>query len=240
MHRMGLRFALALCSVACAVLALGVAQEPEPPRGYSIPTIDLANETGRRVVVDREPGQYLGHPTTVLLEDGKTMITVYPKGHGKGAIVMKRSEDGGRTWGEPVVIARHRTAHLCEPGLIRSPDGARIAVLLRENSRKLNSFVIFSDDEGATWSEPRQVPGALTGDRHTGVYAPDGRLLVSFRDRTLESPTAGDWVAWVGTFDDIAQGTAWWRATVRSATPSSPASCTPPRSRTWSGCRSAA
>jgi len=31
-------------------------------------------------------------------------------------------------------------------------------VLLRENSRKLNSFVIFSNDEGRTWSAPRELP----------------------------------------------------------------------------------
>jgi hypothetical protein len=35
-----------------------------------------------------------------LLEDGKTIIAVYPKGHGKGAIQMKRSTDGGLTWSE--------------------------------------------------------------------------------------------------------------------------------------------
>ena len=69
-----------------------------PPRGYSIPVIDLAADTARQAVVDREAGQYLGHPTTVLLEDGRTIIAVYPKGHGRGAIVMKRSTDGGRTW----------------------------------------------------------------------------------------------------------------------------------------------
>jgi len=78
--------------------------------------------------------------------------------------------------------------------------------LLRENSRKHNSFVIFSDDEGATWTEPRELPGSLTGDRHVGKYAPDGRLFLSFRDTTLESPTKGDWVGWVGTYDDIARG----------------------------------
>ena len=79
-------------------------------------------------------------------------------------------------------------------------------MLLRENSRKLNSFVIFSDDEGKTWTPPRQVPGALTGDRHVGRYAPDGRLFITFRDMTLESPTRGDWVGWVGTYDDIVRG----------------------------------
>jgi hypothetical protein len=290
----------------------------QPPRGYTIPLIDLSRERQRQTVVDREPGQYLGHPTTVLLEDGRTVLAVYPKGHGRGAIVLKRSRDGGRTWSdrlpvpenwatsqetptihrvvdakgkkrlilfsglypirisvseddgetwtplapignfggvvamasverlrdgrymalfhddgrflrgggkpdrfivyktlsrdggltwsEPVAILSHPQAHLCEPGLVRSPDGKRIAVLLRENSRKFNSFVSFSDDEGETWSEPRELPGALTGDRHTAVYARDGRLFISFRDTTLQSFTRGDWVAWVGRFEDIEQG----------------------------------
>ncbi|MED5454211.1 MAG: exo-alpha-sialidase, partial [Verrucomicrobiota bacterium] len=46
-------------------------------KGYSIPTIDLSKQTFRQVVVDKEKGQYLGHPTTVLLEDNKTMLIVY-------------------------------------------------------------------------------------------------------------------------------------------------------------------
>lgn len=297
--------------------------QAEPPRGYSIPLIDLAAETHRQVVVDREAGQYLGHPTTVLLEDGRTILCVYPKGHGRGAIVYKRSTDGGLTWSErlptpeswatskevptlhrvigpdgrkriimwsglyparlavteddgktwselepagdwggivvmgftepirtgaghylamfhddgrfftskphqekPVVFTLFKTfsrdggltwslpeevwkgsdLHLCEPGLIRSPDGQQLAVLLRENSRRRNSHVIFSDDEAKTWTAPRELPGALTGDRHTGKYAPDGRLFISFRDTTLESPTRGDWVGWVGTYEDIVKG----------------------------------
>ena len=316
----GLAAALALGS-ACG----GKTAPPGPvARGYSIPLVDLATDTGRQVVVDREPGQYLGHPTTVLLEDGRTMIAVYPQGHGRGPIVMKRSgdggltwsgrlpvpenwatsletptihrvvgkdgtkrlivwsglyparlavseddgaswtplapagewggivvmsalverkpfgsgrymamfhddgrffakeprpesrvvftlyktlsEDGGLTWSFPEAVCRSSEVHLCEPGIIRSPDGKTLAALLRENSRKLNSHVIFSADEGRTWTAPRELPGALTGDRHTGKYAPDGRLLISFRDLTPESPTRGDWVAWVGTFDDIVRG----------------------------------
>ena len=292
------------------------------PRGYTIPTIDLADDRSRQVVIDREAGQYLGHPTTVLLEDGKTMLCVYPKGHGQGAIVYKRSTDGGRTWSErlavpenwasslevptihrvvdsqgkkrlivwsglyparlavseddgeswsplkkvgdwggivvmgfveplkapghylamfhddgrffaspakrksPVQFTLYKTfskdggltwsepgtvqqdtaVHLCEPGCVRSPDGKQMAVLLRENSRRKNSHVIFSDDDGQSWTEPRALPAALTGDRHTGKYLPDGRLFISFRDTTLDSPTKGDWVAWVGTYDDIVEG----------------------------------
>ncbi len=296
-------------------------QEPHVSRGYSIPLIDLSEDRQRQVIVDREPGQYLGHPTTVLLEDNRTIIAVYPKGHGRGAIVMKRSDDsgltwsdrlptpkswetskevptiyrvidprgikrlilfsglfpirmaisendgknwsdlepignfggivamasvvrlkngdymalfhddgrffreggermkppvfhiyktsskdGGLTWGEPVSLLTHPEAHLCEPGIIRSPDGKQLAMLMRENSRQFNSFVSFSEDEGRTWSNPRELPGALTGDRHVGRYAPDGRLFITFRDTTHISPTKGDWVGWVGTYEDIVKG----------------------------------
>ena len=288
-------------------------------KAYTIPIVDLSKQMDRQVIVDKEEGQYLGHPTTVLLEDNKTIICVYPKGHGRGAIVMKKSTDGGLTWSErlgvpdnwstskevptihrvidkegvkrlilfsglypcrmavseddgitwtplkpvgdwggivvmgsverlrngdyialfhddgrfftkdgkrtefftlyktfsgdggmtwsrPEQVWRGSEVHLCEPGIIRSPDGRQMAALLRENSRRRNSYVIFSDDEGKTWSESRELPAALTGDRHTGKYAPDGRLFISFRDTTQESPTKGDWVGWVGTYDDIAKG----------------------------------
>lgn len=117
------------------------------------------------------------------------------------------SKDGGLTWSVPVPIAMLPDANLCEPGALRSPDGKQIAVLLRENSRKYNSFVIFSDDEGLTWSPPKELPAALTGDRHVARYAPDGRLFISFRDTTHVSSTKGDWVGWVGHYEDIVKGT---------------------------------
>lgn len=50
------------------------------------------------------------------------------------------------------------------------------------------------------------MPGALTGDRHFDRYAHDGRLVVAFRDMAHDTPTYGDWVAWVGTYDDIVCG----------------------------------
>jgi len=58
-------FGLLLLVAAEASLAQEpAAPPPEPPR-----LIDLNEETARQVLVDRQPGQYLGHPTTLLLED---------------------------------------------------------------------------------------------------------------------------------------------------------------------------
>ncbi len=316
MNATALRLALLLC--ASAVASSASAQAPAQPR-----YVDLAAETSRQVVLDRQPGQYIGHPTTVLLEDGKTMIAVYPLGHGQGSIVMKRSSDGGRTWSDrlpvpaswatsketptihrvvgpdgrkrlilfsglypirmasseddgrtwtelkpigpfggivamssvvplklgrghylalfhddgrfisqgatkatppvftlyssrtidggltwslPRAIYSSSEVHLCEPGAVRSPDGKTMAMLLRENSRRKQSHVMFSTDEGVTWSAPKELPAWLTGDRHVATYAPDGRLFVTFRDTLRDSPTAGDWLAWVGTWKDLVSG----------------------------------
>ena len=297
----------------------------DPMDAVTLPLVDLDGRNSHHVVVDREAGQYLGHPTTCLLEDGKTILCVYPKGHGRGGIVYKRSADGGKTWSErlptpkswatskevptlhrvidasgkkriimwsglyparlslseddgqswselkqvgdwggivvmgfvealktpghylamfhddgrfftdkparkgvftlyktfsqdggltwsaPEAVYASSDVHLCEPGCMRSPDGKQLAVLLRENARRKNSHIIFSDDEGKTWSAPRELPLALTGDRHTGKYSQDGRMVISFRCRSPKTkaaarPFEGDWIAWVGTWDDLAKG----------------------------------
>ncbi len=318
-HRMGsLTGVLAILLVARCT---GQSQTAELPQ-----LLDLDQQTDRQIVVDREAGQYLGHPSTCLLEDGRTILCVYPKGHGRGEIVYKRSTDGGLSWSErlptpeswstsrevptihrvigpdgrkrlimwsglyparlavseddgaswselqpagdwggivvmgfvealqtgrghylamfhddgrffdgsgkrtpefrlyqtrstdggltwsfPEVVFESAEVNLCEPGCIRSPDGKTMAVLLRENARRHNSHVIFSRDEGATWTAPKELPLALTGDRHTGKYAADGRLFISFRcissvQSRADRPFEGDWVAWVGSWEDLVSG----------------------------------
>ena len=63
--------------------------------------------------------------------------------------------------------------------------------------------MMFSTDHGETWSEAVDTPWGLTGDRHWGVYAPDGRFVCVFRDKAINSPTLNHFVAWVGTYEDI-------------------------------------
>jgi hypothetical protein len=177
--------------------------EPIGDYGGIVATASLAQrDDGSLVTWFHDDGRF-------IVEGGREGAKEAGLDHGlaSGFVVYQiESGDGGRTWNEPRAIAHDPSVHLCEPGLVTSPDGSVWALLLRENSRTRNSFVIFSEDAGETWGEPRELPGALTGDRHTAVYAPDGRLFISFRDTTHESPTKGDWVAWVGTWEDIVQG----------------------------------
>ena len=146
----------------------------------------------------------------VRLKDGR-YLGLYHKGPG-GAdkapleVLQTITADGGFTWSEPRVVAAVAGKNPCEPFVFRSPDGAELCTLLRENTHKGRSLMMFSRDEGATWSTPIDTPWGLTGDRHAGVFTKDGRFVVAFRDQAPGSPTRGHFVAWVGTYDDIRQG----------------------------------
>ena len=101
------------------------------------------------------------------------------------------SNAGGITWKDYRKVCQVPGAVPCEPDRLCSPDGGQLACLMRENSRRFNSRVMFSDDEGETWSETRQLPASLTGDRHMPCHTNDGRLVVAFRDRAVGSSTYG-------------------------------------------------
>ncbi|MBX3097798.1 MAG: exo-alpha-sialidase, partial [Fimbriimonadaceae bacterium] len=296
-----------------AVLSILVSMQTSEPQ-----FVDLSQRTEIQRVIDREPGQYLGHVSSSMLSDGKTVFIAYPRGHGKGPIVLRRSDDGGLTWTNPLPVPEnwatsqetptiHRVSvpgtdrdrlilwsglrpariahsddggatwtplrsvggwggivvmgfvkqrsdgtlyamfhddgrffgetpgrsgftlyettspdggmtwsyphalwngsevHLCEPGLVPSPNGDEWTVLLRENRRVQPSHQMVSRNEGRAWTDPLPAHPALTGDRHTAKYLSDGRLFITFRDMR-DGPTKGDWVAWVGTYQDLRSG----------------------------------
>jgi hypothetical protein len=146
----------------------------------------------------------------VRLKDGRTLGLYHrgPGGADKTPLVTLQmiTADGGLTWSEPRIVAEVAGKNPCEPYVFRSPDGQELACLLRENTHKGRSLMMFSEDEGATWSKPLDTSWGLTGDRHNGVFTSDGRMVVCFRDQALNSPTRGHFVAWVGTYDDLKNG----------------------------------
>lgn len=325
---------------------------------YSIPQLDLSvkpqnvDEKYRSLfepsVVDYGEG-YLAHPDSVLLKNGD-ILTVYPKGHGKGAILSKRSYDGGQTYvngvknppqswefsretptiyrlefnspetqdkillvsanpkwpfepttggfncsiscnegetwsefqlfykGQITIVAMasltrlkengafvdkwmglfhdgdfynyktilsfdaqgkmlwstpekyfstyrkiEKSSNMCEVECVRSDNGKgdELCLITRSNSKKVNSMLSFSNDEGKTWSSPVYAPSALNGERHKADYLPDGRLVITFRsiqrdpvkNSTYKEPKkegrgwfSEGWIAWVGTYDDLKNG----------------------------------
>lgn len=330
------------------------------PEAYKIPQVDLCVKPAdlpaeyaylyEYSVVDDHSG-YLGHPDSILLNDGE-ILTFYPQGHGKGAIISKISDNGGKTWekeienqpksweksletptvyrlqfknGEeklilisanskwpgmstsggfnssvsidegktwtefkrfwdkeskmpviPIVamasltrlkengefvdkwmgifhdskfvnyktiltfdengeyswsmpepyLARYREyeafSGICEVECIRSNGGKgdELCLLARCNKKRNTSLIMFSQDEGKTWSKPVEANTALNGERHKAEYTDDGRLFITFRsiernrakvkkmrkDGGSKTWYSEGWVAWVGTYDDIKNG----------------------------------
>lgn len=151
-------------------------------------------------------------PKTILPFDGGRRLVMWsdrrdPTNPKDPHPVVWQSEsfDGGLTWGAERVILGV-PGQWAQPCVVRSPDGRQLLMLMRENTRRHNSLSSVSDDEARTWSPPRELPAALTGDRHAAKYAPDGRLVVAMRDMAKTSPTFGNYVAWVGRYDDIVAG----------------------------------
>ena len=121
-------------------------------------------------------------------------------------IWQAESTDAGLTWKNFHKVCKAPGKNPCEPAVVRSPNGRQLLMLMRENKHSGNSLMMLSDNEGKTWSKPVDTPWGLTGDRHCPRYAPDGRLVVAFRDRAPKSPTLGHFVAWVGRYEDIVAG----------------------------------
>lgn len=335
---------LALAQTACVA---GPTEAPEIRDQVTIPLVDISNETNRQVVIAEGTEQdWQGHPHTLLMPDGRTMFCVWAarqdgtSSHGAPVGLLKRSDDGGRTWSSPLDVPAnwreigrgHPTIHrlvdpqgiarlfvICrdekrttflvahsvnegetwsplqplplsnpaepsitgwtapisiltarapdgsqkhlmwyersrdgkpttgviwqsasydggltwgeskpvvdkagasEPGAVRSPDNKQLLLLIREQQREMNSLYAISDDEGDSWSAPRELPLAVTGDRHLARYAPDGRLVIAFRpvppnrarasadggELGLRSVSQSHFTAWVGRYEDLVAG----------------------------------
>ncbi len=140
------------------------------------------------------------------LKDGRTAGYYHRRADDSLVVLQTITADGGFTWSEPEVIADVAGKKPCEPFVLRSPDAEKLCCLMRENTHEGRSLMMFSSDEGQTWSEPVDTPWGLTGDRHYGVQTTDGRWVIAFRDKALGSPTHNHFVAWIGRYDDIRAG----------------------------------
>ncbi len=165
-------------------------------------TADLSD---RQVVVDRQ-ATYLGHPDLVETDDGR-LIVAYPSGHGRGKIIMKTSDDFGKTWSArreglpaswdksqetPTVYNLHfssgKTKLVLISGCPHWDAGVRDGKFLPEMFPNGFNFS-YSDDGGKTWSE------------FENFYSPmNATVCMSSLTRLKENGKFVD--KWMGTFHE--------------------------------------
>ncbi|MBM3873409.1 MAG: hypothetical protein FJ382_06675 [Verrucomicrobia bacterium] len=104
--------------------------------------------------------------------------------HSPSAIAEIHSDDGGRTWSEPrVVVPTGSYQNIMSVSLLRLASG-RIARFHAVKTNKWLSCQIvlsYSDDEGATWTAPRQItaaPGYFVLNNDRVIQTRSGRLIV--------------------------------------------------------------
>lgn len=111
-------------------------------------------------------------------------------------IVLKRSEDGGATWGNLIVVQDSGSDRCCNPVPVALNDG-KVLLLYCWNkdgaSATQKVFTIFSDNDGKNWGSPTEITqqilrdgesNYMTGPVHGIVkkYAPAaGRIIIPAR-----------------------------------------------------------
>ncbi|HEY2413165.1 MAG TPA: sialidase family protein [Pirellulaceae bacterium] len=123
-----------------------------------LPVVDRSADTARHVVIARGTADiYQGHPTTLLLPDGKTMFAAWTLGHGGACGPLKRSDDGGRTWSELLPVPDNWTTVRNCPALYRltDPQGVSRLFVFAGQGPGGAMHQSVSTDDGKTWSPMR-------------------------------------------------------------------------------------
>ena len=145
-------------------------QRPRMLSEIGIPTVDISGEADRRVIIAQGTKRHWhGHPNTLLMPDGRTMFCTWQgrqdgtRKHGAPGGLLKRSDDGGMTWGELLDVPQNwRDIGRGHPTIHRLVDRngvARLFLFSRTPDRS-SMLQAMSADGGATWT-PTQPNGLV-------------------------------------------------------------------------------
>ncbi len=127
---------------------------------FNLPVVHRATARKHQVVVAQGTDTvYQGHPTTVLMPDGKTMFCVWTIGHGGACGPLKRSDDGGLTWSDLIKTPDSwRSVKNC-PTIWRlaDPQGRARLIVYAGSGQDGNMHRSVSLDDGKTWSEMQSL-----------------------------------------------------------------------------------
>ncbi|MBQ3388138.1 MAG: exo-alpha-sialidase [Thermoguttaceae bacterium] len=185
------RFLFVLAGLAVSAVPAPAGERPD------LPTIDLsARSELQTVVAQGTPEVYQGHPTSVLLPDGKTLIAVWSLGHGGFAGPMAESRDAGLSWTRidqraPEGFRQHKNC----PSIYRTvnKEGESFLWVFSAQPRMPR---ILSRDGGKTWTEtePLGLKCVMAFSsmipKHPGKE--DGCYLAFYHHRVSEDGTVFD------------------------------------------------
>ncbi|MCA1962477.1 MAG: hypothetical protein LDL31_00870 [Prosthecobacter sp.] len=158
-------------------------------RAGSLPVVDLSQDTARHVIIAQGTEKfYQGHPTTLLMPDGKTMFCVWTHGHGGTVGPLKRSEDGGKTWSDELQVPENWWQVKNCPALYRltDPQGVSRLFVFAGQGPEGTMHQSVSTDEGKSGSIEISNAGA------DGYVAVDGLQIVPEAEAIAERNTRAD------------------------------------------------
>jgi sialidase-1 len=208
-----------------------------------IPTMEADPEVVDVFVPKTDGFKSIRIPSVVVTQKG--IVLAFAEGRAaeadqaKNKIVLKRSTDGGRTWDKIAVIATDGAKALNNPCAVVEREGGLVLVMYQsypvgvgersgniqpgyEGDLIVRNWVITSDDDGATWSKPRDVTKetkrekvvtTVAGGPGIGIQLRNGkhagRLLIPFNEGPF-----GQWNIYAVYSDD--KGKTWKMGEVAS------------------------
>lgn len=173
----------------------------------SIPRLVLPDSYTK--IIDERPeetdttGRYLGQPDMVQTKTGR-LIIAYPKGHGKGPVIMQISDDNGETWRfientPDSWVYSQETPTLYK---LQLANGTERIMMINSNpgwgvdkaGNRYGWNTSYSDDNGETWSEYKHWhPTILNGQNNDAIVAMAS--LVQLKDES------GNYIQkWMGVY----------------------------------------
>lgn len=168
-------FVAAILFSTCMVMGVAVAQEfPEPIKLFIAGAEDIEG-------VENAAEQYPQYREQNIVVTNSGRVVAVCQGRNKSRwsdrsgqdLIVKTSEDSGKTWSDGLLVATHGLKSICPNAAVYDRDTNRIHVLynlfmwdytnvpsdVRGEMGDLNcrQFVVTSDDEGDSWSRPREI-----------------------------------------------------------------------------------
>lgn len=155
---------------------------------YVIRSRDQGKTWDEPTKIDVSPARSFSPYGKILqLSDGTTLMHFYARANLAGqqnirgatesmSSYVLASQDGGHTWGKPVLIA----PSFNETALADLRDGRLVAALRSDSGQYV--AISFSPDKGGTWTEPHRVTEDDEYPADLLVLA-DGRLLLTYGER---------------------------------------------------------